>query len=270
MDLGIDFQQFNQDAAQVQAEQQARMAIDPNYTGGLTDYELNKEAERQKQMAPFRPGISDAEPAPGEMGPVDLTDQFTYDDPLDNMPGSTARVHYTPEGDYTLGMTQRKKEKAAESMAAASCPEGYEYDRRQQKCVPAGTRSRSKVGNFLKKGVDAWKGMSAAEKVNTGLAVGNYAVGAKEEQNRREYEEQVKNKSWEDQFVMAYKPSDSGKYMTNMDVMVPPTQQTPVQFSGRNYMQGTGYAKEGGSVMYLTEKQIRDIISLGGEVEFIK
>jgi hypothetical protein len=58
--------------------------------------------------------------------------------------------------------------------------------------------------------------------------------------------------------------------MTNMDVFTPPTQQTPVQFSGLNYKQGYGYGKKGGSVMYLTEKQIRDIISLGGEVEFIK
>jgi hypothetical protein len=123
------------------------MAIDPNYTGGITDYELSKEAERQKQMSPFRPGISDAEPAPGEMGPVDLTDQFTYEDPLDNMPGSTAGAHYTPEGDYTLGMTQRKKEKEAKQNN------------------PALRQAKRQQG------------------VNKALAIGNTIVGLKEQAN---------------------------------------------------------------------------------------
>lgn len=255
------------DQQQIEAEKALRRAMDPNYIDGMTDYELSRQGDNPQYGMIGPPEYEP--PSYGMTGPPEYEASDLYDWRKD-MPGSTAKLHYTPEGEYTLGMKQRKKEKAAEKMAAASCPEGYEYDRRQQKCVPAGTRSRSKVGNFLKEKRDQWKGMTAAEKVNTGLAVGNFAVGAKERANELIREQQIKDEAWQNQFVTAYKPSDRGKYMTNMDVFTPPTKQTPVQFSGLNYKQGYGYAKEGGSVMYLTEKQIRDIISLGGEVEFIK
>ena len=266
-------ERFIFDAQQVQAEQEAKRALDPNYTGGLTDYEINREAERQRQMSLFKPGISEAEPGPGEMGPPKpdyVLDKELADEQLANMPGSTARVHYTPEGEYIPGMTQRKKQRASNRMAAASCPEGYEYDPRQQKCVPEGTRSRSKVGKFFKKMGDKWKGMSGEGKANTILNIGDYIVG-----NREQMMSDIENAEAEDFAINMMNmtgtaPTYMGSYLTNNLDMKTQRERTPTQFTSYN---PGNYAQRGmevpGMDLYLSDEEIDFIRKKGGNITYL-
>jgi hypothetical protein len=255
-----DMERFIYDAQQVQAEQEARRAVDPNYTGGLTDYELSKEANRINQG---QQADNAGKNQYGMIGPPEYDASEDYDF-TKNMPGSTARIHYNTKGEYIPAMSQDKKEREARKMAEESCPSGMEYDPDSQRCVPEGT---------LKKARQDKRAASQPKReagVNAALAIGNMVVGAKERANELLREQQIKDEAWQNQFVTAYKPSDRGKWIPNKDEIVVPTLQTPVQLAGTAYKQGYGYSKKGGSVMYLTEKQINDIISLGGEVEFIK
>lgn len=253
-----DMERFAYDAEQVQAEEALRRN-DPNYRSGFTDYELSKEAQLQKPT--FKPGISAAEPAPGTMGPVDLTNDFTYDDPLKNMPGSTSRLHYNDKGEYIPGMTQRRKEKEARKMAASSCPTGMEYDPDTQRCVPEGTlkkaRQDKRAASQPKR--EAW--------VNAGLAIGNRLLGEYEDRKEKERMKQLENIIQANRFTAA--PMDRGYGTVNLNANIP---TTPTQFTGYN-PNPLVTAKMGKQIkddyVYLTPQQIMNVISMGGQVEFL-
>lgn len=109
-------------------------------------------------------------------------------------------------------------------------------------------------------------------RVLAGLAIGNHLVSGYQNKLDREREAEIDKQRDYLKFAVA-KPVDRGMYMTNMDVPVPPTKQTPVQFSGYNPF-GYASAKEGREVnnshiAYMTDEEIKRIISLGGQVEFL-
>lgn len=228
---------------------------------GLTNYEIERESALYG--APTMSNPSD--PNQGEMGPPKpdyVLDRELFDEQRANMPGSTAGVHYTPEGDYTLGMKQRKKEKAAESMAAASCPSGMEYDPDSQRCVPEGTLKKAKQDKL------ASSQPRREQWVNVGLGIGNWLLEPFEKRREKKRMKQIDNIIQENRFTVA--PTNKGMYMTNTAAPVPPTQQTPVQFTGYNPSAFAKYGKEKkNDYVYLTPQQIMHVISMGGQVEFL-
>ena len=159
-------------------------------------------------------------------------------------------------------MTQRKKEKAAADMAAASCPTGMEYDADNQRCVPEGTLKKARQD---KRAAGQPKREQA---VNIGLGVGNWMLDQVEQRKQKERNQQIEDIIQANRFTAA--PVNRGMYMTNKEVPVPPTKQTPTQFSGYNPSTFAKYGKETkDDYVYLTPQEIMHIIQLGGQVEFL-
>lgn len=144
------------------------------------------------------------------------------------------------------------------------CPEGYKWDPKRGQCVVAQTRA----GKALDKVGEWWQNKSGDERANLVLGMANSVVGAKEQQNQRKYEEQLQNQMYNLFTTSVTAPTDKGMHMVNQRTPVPPTMMTPVQFTGKNYTQGYGYAQMGGE-MYLSDDEIQNIISLGGQVEYL-
>ena len=148
---------------------------------------------------------------------------------------------------------------------APTCPPGYKYDAQKGDCVIAQTRG----GKALEAVGDAWKNADGQQLASGVLAGLGTISGAMERSNMRKQEKQLEQNIWERQMTSAG-GTDKGKYLTNSGDFVPPTMQTPVQFTG--YNPGV-FAKKGaqvdGEVTYLTDDQIKHIISLGGQVEFL-
>jgi hypothetical protein len=104
--------------------------------------------------------------------------------------------------------------------------------------------------------------------VNVGLGIGNWMLDQVNKVRERKRMEQIDKIIQENRFAVA--PTDRGMYMTNTAAPVPPTQQTPVQFTGYNPSAFAKYGKEKkNDYVYLTPQQIMDVISMGGEVEFL-
>lgn len=102
------------------------------------------------------------------------------------------------------------------------------------------------------------------------LGTVNSAIDARQKSIDKKTQDHLERRMF-DQLSFASKPSNKGFHMVNNRVPVPPTMQTPVQFTGKNYTQNAnvyGYAKSGGE-MYLSDDEIQNIISLGGEVEYL-
>jgi hypothetical protein len=102
------------------------------------------------------------------------------------------------------------------------------------------------------------------------LGTVNSAIDSRQKSIDKKAQDQLERRMF-DQLSFASKPSNKGFHMVNNRVPVPPTMQTPVQFTGKNYTDNAnvyGYAKSGGE-MYLSDDEIQNIISLGGEVEYL-
>lgn len=201
---------------------------------GLTNYEIERESALYG--APTMSNPSD--PNQGEIGPPKpdyVLDRELFDEQRANMPGSTAQYHYDDQGNYLLGQVPQKKKREKTELTDA------ERALRQQK---------REMG------------------VNMFLGMGNRMLSALDEKRARERQDQIDQEIQRNRFTVA--PTDRGYTMTNLGVPVPPTKQTPVQFTGYN---PSVYAKRGAEMktdyMYLSPSEIEEIIRLGGQVEFL-
>lgn len=102
------------------------------------------------------------------------------------------------------------------------------------------------------------------------LGMGNSAIDVMDQVRNKKAEEQMQRKMF-DQMSFSSQPVDKGMHMVNNRTPVPPTMMTPVQFTGKNYIDNNdpyGYAKQGGE-MYLSDEEIKNIIAQGGQIEFL-
>ncbi len=199
---------------------------------GFTNYEIERES------AMYGPPRNPTDPNQGEMGPPKpdyVLDRELFEEQRAGMPGSTADYHYDDQGNYLLGQVPEKKKREKTERT------DEEKARRQ--------RNRE-MG------------------VNMFLGMGNNMLSALDEKRARERQDQIDAEIQRNRFITA--PTDRGFTMTNLGVPVPPTKQTPVQFTGYN---PSTYAKRGAEMksdyMYLSPREIEEIIRLGGQVEFL-
>ena len=224
--------QANVDAQMAETERMIGSMFDANYNPtGLTQYEINKQAETQGAPTPDYGPI-------GPPKPDYILQRETADDMKKRMPGSTAAYHYDDQGNYTLGQVPAKEEKQ---------------------------KTNTGLGKW-------WKNLSHEQKAGmmlTGLSTIN-AAAEKRIANQRQ--DQLDQNIWERQMSTAGR-TDKGMYLPNSGVPVPPTMQNPVQFSGYNPF-GYASAKQGkevktSDIAYLTDDEIKAIIQMGGQVEFL-
>ena len=110
-----------------------------------------------------------------------------------------------------------------------------------------------------------WNNLPGIYKAEALLSLSGGINRARESHLEKKRQDQLDTEMQAMRFATA-QPVNRGKYLTNNMGFVPPTMQTPVQFSG--YNPGV-YGKYGTEVMYLTDDQINDILRQGGEIEFL-
>lgn len=195
--------------------------------------------------------------------PPDYTG-LTFDDDITAMPGS-----------FKTDTITRQEAAAGKTPGTSSSNVRYICVDGQPKAVTDGSGYATaneammycqKDDTKKKKG---WKSLTGTQKAETVLYGLRGINSAMESRLRRERDEQMDQNIWERQMVSAGS-TDKGKYLVNSGDFVPPTMQTPVQFSGYN---PNVYAKKGAQVndeiAYLTDDQIKSIIGMGGQVEFL-
>ena len=162
-------------------------------------------------------------------------------------------------------------------MAAKSCPDGYEYDPRQQRCVPEGTKSKTKAGEFLSKVKSSWNSNTREEKVNKIFNTADWIIGSKEASIQNKLMKQAQEDAINMQ-NMAVAPTYQGFHMTNQLADEPPTKKgygkkTATQFSGYNPFYSV--ARKGAEVsnnsmdLYLTDEEILEIKRRGGHITYL-
>lgn len=219
--------QANIDAQMVEAEKRMGSMFDPGYNPtGLTQYEINKQAETQGAPAVDYGPI-------GPPKPDYILQNEMAQDMQKRMPGSTAKYHYDEQGNYKLAQEPAKQ-----------------------------PTEKKGLGKW-------WKGLTNEQKAGM-MLVGLDTINAsaqKRIENKRQ--KQLEQNIWERQMSTAGR-TDKGMYLTNSGVPVTPVQQTPVQFTGYN---PNTFAKKGAEVdnkiAYLTDAEIKAIIQMGGQVEFL-
>ncbi len=195
--------------------------------------------------------------------PPDYTG-LTFDDDITAMPGS-----------FKTDTITRQEAAAGKTPSTSSSNVRYICVDGQPKAVTDGSGYATaneammycqKDDTKKKKG---WKSLTGTQKAETVLYGLRGINSAMESRLRRERDEQMDQNIWERQMVSAGS-TDKGKYLVNSGDFVPPTMQTPVQFTGYN---PNVYAKKGAQVnneiAYLTDDQIKSIIGMGGQVEFL-
>jgi len=240
---------------QMQPEQEQVMAV-----GGSASGFINAVNPFDRRRAPVGQIDGMNDPSGKYSLPSDIPEGMTEEDEKRYKEEYT--FGYDKEGNR-VSVNKNKADDFEWGEAPQGCPPGYKYDPQKGDCVVEKTRAGMAMENIG----EAWQGLSGAERANMVLGMSGAAVSGKEQINRQKYDEQLERNLFNN-YTFAAKPSDRGYHMTNQLEMVPPTMQTPVQFTGKNYRQDFGYSKQGGE-MYLTDDQIKHIISLGGQVEFL-
>jgi hypothetical protein len=114
-----------------------------------------------------------------------------------------------------------------------------------------------------------WKGMSGIQKAE-GVLSFLFGANSGMERRRAKEEEEYQQRFMTPEAWSPSAPTSKGEYLVNSGDFVPPNMQTPVQFTG--YNPGV-FAKKGSEInskiTYLTNDQIRSIIEMGGQVEFL-
>lgn len=167
-------------------------------------------------------------------------------------------VYISPEGRADYFIKNQRPEGA--SMASDEQLKQFRKDARKENRNASQNEQDGKSGK--------WTQPVREMAVNVGLGIGNWMLDQVEKVRERKRMKQIDKIIQENRFAVA--PTDRGMYMTNTAAPVPPTQQTPVQFTGYNPSAFAKYGKEKkNDYVYLTPQQIMDVISMGGEVEFL-
>jgi hypothetical protein len=212
------------------------------------------------------PSMSTVGPVQGQGTAINLGGYSNMSQPSGAYNTYAPQSNATTEGIMNMAQNQNKALDQYQTVEGSGkqCPPGYKWDPKRGECVVAQTRA----GKALDKMGEWWQNKSGDERANMVLGAANSIVGAKEQMNQRKYEEQLEKQMFNKFTTSVTAPTDKGMHMVNQRTPVPPTLMTPVQFTGQNYTQGYGYAQMGGE-LYLSDDEIQNIISMGGEVEYL-